>query len=112
MSGVFQVRQCRWFVIPLRVPGRSQDRMERVRGTWRTGWSPTLSRSWTCRPSCPRGPGYSPPGRAQDRCHRRALLALAATGMTGLRPVVDDEQLAVLRVLADHRRSWARITPG
>ncbi|HET7246306.1 MAG TPA: transposase [Streptosporangiaceae bacterium] len=32
-------------------------------------------------------------------------VALAATRMAGLRPVIDDEQLTVLRVLADRRRS-------
>jgi transposase len=32
-------------------------------------------------------------------------VALAATRMTGLRVVVDDQQLAVLRILADRRRS-------
>ena len=32
-------------------------------------------------------------------------VALAATRVAGLRPVTDDEQLAVLRVLADRRRS-------
>ncbi len=32
-------------------------------------------------------------------------VALAATRMTGLRPVIDDEQLAVLRIMADRRRS-------
>jgi len=32
-------------------------------------------------------------------------VALVATRMAGLRPVVDDEQLAVLRLLADRRRS-------
>ena len=39
-------------------------------------------------------------------------VALAATRMTGLRPVVDDAQLTVLRIVADRRRSWARTTPG
>jgi transposase len=32
-------------------------------------------------------------------------VALAATGMTGLRPVADDQQLAVLRILAGRRRA-------
>src|SRR5262252_7995988 len=33
-------------------------------GTWRTGCSPTVSVSWTCRPSCLPACGCSPLGRA------------------------------------------------
>jgi hypothetical protein len=39
-------------------------------------------------------------------------VALVCTRMTGLRPVVADEQLEVLRILVDRRRSLARTTPG
>jgi transposase len=43
-------------------------------------------------------------GRKTDATDAHSV-ALAATRMTGLRPVVDDKQLAVLRILADRRRS-------
>ena len=43
-------------------------------------------------------------GRKTDAADAHSV-ALAATRMTGLRPVIDDEQLAVLRILADRRRS-------
>jgi transposase len=43
-------------------------------------------------------------GRKTDATDAHSA-ALAATRMTGLRPVVDDQQLAVLRILADRRRS-------
>ncbi len=43
-------------------------------------------------------------GRKTDATDAHSV-ALAATRMTGLRPVADDEQLAVLRILADRRRS-------
>ena len=43
-------------------------------------------------------------GRRTDATDAHSV-ALAATRMTGLRPVIDDEQLAVLRILADRRRS-------
>src|SRR5215470_4018781 len=43
-------------------------------------------------------------GRKTDATDAHAV-ALAATRMGGLRPVADDEQLAVLRILADRRRS-------
>ena len=43
-------------------------------------------------------------GRKTDATDAHSV-ALAATRMTGLRPVADDAQLAVLRVLADRRRS-------
>ena len=43
-------------------------------------------------------------GRKTDATDAHSV-ALAATGMTGLRPVVDDQQLAVLRILAGRRRS-------
>src|ERR1039458_970940 len=43
-------------------------------------------------------------GRKPDATDAHSV-ALAATRMTGLRPVVDDKQLAVLRILADRRRS-------
>ena len=43
-------------------------------------------------------------GRKTDATDAHSV-ALAATRMTGLRPVVNDQQLAVLRILADRRRS-------
>jgi transposase len=43
-------------------------------------------------------------GRKTDATDAHSV-ALAATRMPGLRPVVDDQQLAVLRILADRRRS-------
>jgi transposase len=43
-------------------------------------------------------------GRKTDAADAHSV-ALAATRMTGLRPVVNNEQLAVLRILADRRRS-------
>src|SRR5690348_3659781 len=43
-------------------------------------------------------------GRKTDATDAHSV-ALAATRMTGLRPVADDEQLAVLRILAGRRRS-------
>jgi transposase len=43
-------------------------------------------------------------GRKTDETDAHSI-ALVATRMSGLRPVVDDEQLTVLRILADRRRS-------
>jgi hypothetical protein len=43
-------------------------------------------------------------GRKTDATDAHSI-ALVGTRMTGLRPVVDDEQLAVLRVLVDRRRA-------
>jgi hypothetical protein len=43
-------------------------------------------------------------GRKTDATDAHSV-ALAATRMQGLRPVADDAQLAVLRILADRRRS-------
>ena len=43
-------------------------------------------------------------GRKTDATDAHSV-ALVATRMTGLRPVADDEQLAVLRILVDRRRS-------
>jgi transposase len=43
-------------------------------------------------------------GRKTDATDAHSV-ALVATRMTGLRPVIEDEQLAVLRILADRRRS-------
>ena len=43
-------------------------------------------------------------GRKTDATDAHCV-ALAATRMAGLRPVADDQQLAVLRILADRRRS-------
>lgn len=43
-------------------------------------------------------------GRKTDATDAHSV-ALVGTRMAGLRPVVDDEQLAVLRILADRRRS-------
>jgi transposase len=43
-------------------------------------------------------------GRKTDATDAHSV-ALAATRMAGLRPVADDQQLAVLRILAERRRS-------
>ena len=43
-------------------------------------------------------------GRKTDATDAHSV-ALVATRMAGLRPVADDQQLAVLRILADRRRS-------
>jgi transposase len=43
-------------------------------------------------------------GRKTDATDAHSV-ALVGTRMTGLRPVIDDEQLAVLRMLVDRRRS-------
>jgi transposase len=43
-------------------------------------------------------------GRKTDATDAHSV-ALVGTRMTGLRPVVNDEQLAVLRILVDRRRS-------
>jgi len=58
------------------------------------------------RPSCPPGVRVfaTGQGRKTDATDAHSV-ALAATRMTGLRPVVADKQLMVLRVLADRRRA-------
>lgn len=43
-------------------------------------------------------------GRKTDATDAHSI-ALVATRMTGLRPVIDDERLAILRTLADRRRA-------
>ena len=70
------------------------------------GCWPTASRSSTCRRSCRPGTRVfaTGQGRKTDATDAHSV-ALVGTRMAGLRPVVDDEQLAVLRVLADRRRS-------
>jgi hypothetical protein len=50
-------------------------------------------------------------GRKTDATDAHSV-ALVGTRMAGLRPVVDDEQLAVLPILADRRRSLGEDTPG
>ena len=50
-------------------------------------------------------------GRKTDATDAHSV-ALIGTRMTGLRPVVDHEQRAVLRILVDRRRPWVRSTPG
>ena len=50
-------------------------------------------------------------GRKTDATDAHSV-ALVGTRMAGLRPLVNDEQLAVLRILVDRRRSSARTTPG
>ena len=61
---------------------------------------------WMCHPSCrPRTRMFATgQGRKTDATDAHSV-ALAATRMQGLRPAVDDQQLAVLRILADRRRS-------
>ena len=50
-------------------------------------------------------------GRKTDATDAHSV-ALVGTRMAGLRPVVDDEQLAVLRLLVDRRRRLGEDTPG
>ncbi|MFC3805915.1 transposase [Terrabacter sp. MAHUQ-38] len=50
-------------------------------------------------------------GRKTDATDAHSI-ALVGVRMAGLRPVINDEQLAVLRVLADRRRPWGRTTRG
>ena len=50
-------------------------------------------------------------GRKTDATDAHSV-ALVGTRMTGLRPMVNDEQLAVLRILVDRRRSLGRTTRG
>jgi hypothetical protein len=50
-------------------------------------------------------------GRKTDATDAHSV-ALAATRMPGLRRVVSDQQLAVLRILADGAVPWVRITPA
>ena len=59
-----------------------------------------------CHRSCPpeRRVFATGQGRKTDATDAHSV-ALVGTRMAGLRPVVDDEQLTVLRVLADRRRS-------
>ncbi len=70
------------------------------RDCWRT-----VSRWWTCHRSCRPVRVFSTGhGRNTDATDAHSI-ALVGTRMAGLRPVVDDQQLAVLRVLADRRRA-------
>ncbi len=46
-----------------------------------------------------------PPARAAKPTPPTPFRGVVATRMAGLRPVIDDEQLALLRILADRRRS-------
>jgi hypothetical protein len=50
-------------------------------------------------------------GRKTDATDAHSV-ALVGTRMSGLRPVVNDEQLAVLRLLVDRRRSLGESTPA
>ena len=50
-------------------------------------------------------------GRKTDATDAHSV-ALVGTRMAGLRPVVNDEQLAVLRILADRRRCLGEDTPA
>ena len=50
-------------------------------------------------------------GRKTDATDAHSV-ALVGTRMSGLRPVVDDQQLAVLRVWSTDVGPWARTTPG
>src|SRR5829696_8371958 len=59
-----------------------------------------------CPRSCRHGSGPSPPVKdARPTPPTPTPIALVGTRMAGLRPVVNDEQLAVLRLLVDRRRS-------
>ena len=58
-----------------------------------------------CRRSSQRCPVFATgQGRKTDATDAHSV-ALVGTRMAGLRPVVNDEQLVVLRVLVDRRRS-------
>ena len=82
--------------------------VEGCEGAWAatspSGWSPTGSRSWTCRRSCQRGPGCSPPGRAArptPPTRTRSPSSRCAPGRcAGVRP---DDRTVALRLLADRR---------
>ena len=70
----------------------------------RTGCWPTASRLSTCHRSCPRARVFATgQGRKTDATDAQSV-ALVGTRMAGLRPVVNDEQLAILRILVDRRR--------
>src|SRR4051812_32181561 len=70
-------------------------------GSWPMG-----SRSSMCRRSCRLELGCSPTGQGRKTDATDAhSVALVGTRMAGLRPVVADEQLEVLRLLVDRRRS-------
>jgi transposase len=59
-----------------------------------------------CRRSCLPGRRVFTAGQGRKTDATDAhWVALAGTGMTGLRPVTDNAQLAVLPILADRRRS-------
>src|SRR4051812_11149047 len=70
-------------------------------GSWPMG-----SRSSMCRRSCRLELGCSPTGQGRKTDATDAhSVALVGTRMSGLRPVVTDEQIEVLRLLVDRRRS-------
>src|SRR6478672_7281095 len=74
-------------------------------GMSRSGCSLTVSRSSTCHRGYPRVRMFATgQGRKTDATDAHSI-ALVGVRMAGLRPVVDDEQLAVLRVLVDRRRA-------
>ena len=50
-------------------------------------------------------------GRKTDATDAHSV-ALVGTRMSGLRPVVNDEQLAVLRIWSTDAGRWERTTPG
>jgi hypothetical protein len=50
-------------------------------------------------------------GRKTDATVAHSV-AVLGTRMAGLRPVVNDEQVTLLRILVDRRAHWARTTPG
>jgi hypothetical protein len=67
--------------------------------------SPRVMRSSTSRRSRPRARVFATGhGRKTDATDAHSV-ALVATRRVGLRPAVNDEQLAVLRLLVDRRRS-------
>src|SRR5262245_38706564 len=85
--------------------GLSKDRTGSA-GTSRSGSSLTARRSWMCRPmlSARAWVFVSGQGRKTDAWDAHSV-ALVATGTSGLRLVVDDEQRSLLRVLVDRRRA-------
>lgn len=97
-------------------------------GRWRSGWSRTASRCWTCRPSWPPGCWCTRAGMgARPTRTTRSRSALAALDGTGVFPATSDDATVSLRLLCGRReelgalrtqaacrlhRLLAELTPG
>jgi hypothetical protein len=79
--------------------------------TSRTGCWPTANRSSTCGEAVCADPGVPDRAGPQDRRHRHPLGRAGGHPDERLRPMVNDGQLAVLRILADRRRSLGEQHP-